>query len=322
MLEWVEAAENQDDPLLDEAGDPQYPSRFITEAIEEEDVNPQQVENPPQSEYGGRSQTTSDTQLSQPSAQRTKAKEKGKAMPSALERIESEFGAKNQTHPENLSTGSSPADLGGLPAVSRSETRDGTFTCLQRGGGAASQGQPSCRAGHPRPGRGQGPLQGGGWLRPGLARKGGQRHPQGAAAACRGDACEQKCRPRGQQPPVGMVDCGQPVGAAAAHGHSRLQHDARKGLLPAAIPAASRRGGHPLARRRPAGKGSRHLRRGSSGAEGERGVRASFGEKDDPTPMNSKNFEDCPHVHNSHNTLSNSKNSKDYPLIQNYKKYP
>ncbi|RWW49138.1 hypothetical protein BHE74_00044749 [Ensete ventricosum] len=61
MLEWVEAAENQDDPLLDEAGDSQRPSRFITEAIEEEEVNPQQVENPPQSERGGRSQTTSDT---------------------------------------------------------------------------------------------------------------------------------------------------------------------------------------------------------------------------------------------------------------------
>ncbi|RRT31597.1 hypothetical protein B296_00059020 [Ensete ventricosum] len=78
MLEWVEAAENQDDPLLDEAGDPQRPSCFITEAIEEEEANPQQVENPPQSERGGRSQTTSDTQLSQSSAQRAKAKKKGK----------------------------------------------------------------------------------------------------------------------------------------------------------------------------------------------------------------------------------------------------
>ncbi|RZR97863.1 hypothetical protein BHM03_00027107 [Ensete ventricosum] len=53
MLEWVEAAENQDDPLLDEAGDPQHPSRFITKAIEEKE-NPQQVENPPQSERGGK----------------------------------------------------------------------------------------------------------------------------------------------------------------------------------------------------------------------------------------------------------------------------
>ncbi|RWV84293.1 hypothetical protein BHE74_00017012 [Ensete ventricosum] len=36
----------------------------------------------------------------------------------------------------------------------------------QQGGGAANHGQPPCRAGHPRLGRGQGPLQGGGWLRP------------------------------------------------------------------------------------------------------------------------------------------------------------
>ncbi|RZR93770.1 hypothetical protein BHM03_00022343, partial [Ensete ventricosum] len=44
-------------------------------------------------------------------------------------------------------------------------------------------------------------------------------------------------------------------------------------------------------------RGNCRLRRGSSGssgAEGERGVMASFGEKDDPAPMNSGNFEDCP----------------------------
>ncbi|RZS14051.1 hypothetical protein BHM03_00045706 [Ensete ventricosum] len=51
MLEWVEAVENQEDPLLDEAGDPQCPSCFIIEAIEEE-AHPQQVEDPPQSEHG------------------------------------------------------------------------------------------------------------------------------------------------------------------------------------------------------------------------------------------------------------------------------
>ncbi|RWV93915.1 hypothetical protein GW17_00043593 [Ensete ventricosum] len=54
-----------------------------------------------------------------------------------------------------------------------------------------------------------------------------------------------------------------------------------------------------LGRRLPMGKGSRRLRRGNSdddGAEGARGVRASFLEKDDPTPMNSKNFEDCPFI--------------------------
>ncbi|RWV78548.1 hypothetical protein GW17_00060461 [Ensete ventricosum] len=98
MLEWVEATENQDNPLLDEAGDPQRPSRFITEAIEEEEANPQQMENPPQSERGGRSQTTSDTQLSQSSAQRAKAKEKGKAVPSTLERIESGDEIPSQSH--------------------------------------------------------------------------------------------------------------------------------------------------------------------------------------------------------------------------------
>ncbi|RWW74649.1 hypothetical protein BHE74_00017409 [Ensete ventricosum] len=40
---------------------------------------------------------------------------------------------------------------------------------------------------------------------------------------------------------------------------------------------------------------SHRLRRGSrGGVEGARGVRASFLKKDDPVPMNSKNFEDCP----------------------------
>ncbi|RWW25290.1 hypothetical protein GW17_00010377 [Ensete ventricosum] len=70
----------------------------------------------------------------------------------------------------------------------------------------------------------------------------------------------------------------QPIGATAARGHSRLQHGARKGgrlqgarkwLSLAAIPiasrgdGASRRGGRPLARRLPTGKGSRRLRRGN-----------------------------------------------------------
>ncbi|RRT35847.1 hypothetical protein B296_00040496 [Ensete ventricosum] len=82
----------------------------------------------------------------------------------------------------------------------------------------------------------------------------------------------------------------------------RLQ-GARKGLPPAASPIASRgddtrrRGGRPLVGRLLVGKGSRRLYRGSGdsdGAEGERGVRASFREKDDPAPINSKNFEDCP----------------------------
>ncbi|RZR92377.1 hypothetical protein BHM03_00020661 [Ensete ventricosum] len=41
--------------------------------------------------------------------------------------------------------------------------------------------------------------QGGKLLRLGPARKGGRRHPQGIAA-CKGDACGQKCRPQGLLP--------------------------------------------------------------------------------------------------------------------------
>ncbi|RWW46479.1 hypothetical protein BHE74_00047590 [Ensete ventricosum] len=103
--EWVEVVENQEDPLLDEAEDPQHLSGFIIEAIKKEKAHLQQEENPPQSECGGRSWTrssqtalgTRDTQPSQSSTQRIKAtakpkaKAKGKAATSAtpLERIES-----------------------------------------------------------------------------------------------------------------------------------------------------------------------------------------------------------------------------------------
>ncbi|RZS21115.1 hypothetical protein BHM03_00053706, partial [Ensete ventricosum] len=157
----------------------------------------------------------------------------------------------------------------------------------QLGGGAASHGQPPCRVGHTWPGCGQGPQQGGGQGQP-------ARRPTplvGASAHKGGWRCS-----RGQQPvgaaPAGTIDCGQPVGAAAAHGHTRLQRDAhkggrlqcaRKGLPPAASPTASRggatdrRGCCPLAEWLPTGKGNRHLRRGSSGdADRARGVRASF----------------------------------------------
>ncbi|RWW53101.1 hypothetical protein BHE74_00040434, partial [Ensete ventricosum] len=152
----------------------------------------------------------------------------------------------------------------------------------QRGGGAVSHDQPPCGANHPRPGRGQGPLQGGGWLRPGSAVPAGRsvthRHDR-LWPAYRGSNCLQR----------------------GAREGGRLQ-GARKGLPPASSPTASRgsdtsrRGGRPLVGRLPAGKGSHRLHRGSGGdgAEGERGVRASFGEKDDPAPMNSRNFEDCP----------------------------
>ncbi|RWW01585.1 hypothetical protein GW17_00035371, partial [Ensete ventricosum] len=49
-------------------------------------------------------------------------------------------------------------------------------------------------------------------------------------------------------------------------GHGQPEMEAsgtRKGLSPAAIPATSRRGGHPLAARLPMGKGSHRLHRGS-----------------------------------------------------------
>ncbi|RWV89518.1 hypothetical protein GW17_00048327 [Ensete ventricosum] len=109
-------------------------------------------------------------------------------------------------------------------------------------------------------------------------------------AATRGDASEQKRRSWGQHPSVGTAGYDQPKGVVAVHEHSRLQCGAHKGGQL---------------------QGARQRRR----RRGERGIRASFGEKDDPAPMNSKNFEGCPRIHNSHNTLNNSKNSKDCPLI-------
>ncbi|RRT32729.1 hypothetical protein B296_00052981 [Ensete ventricosum] len=116
----------------------------------------------------------------------------------------------------------------------------------QRGGGAASHGQPSCKAGHPWPGCDQGPLQGGGRLRPGLARKGGQ------------------LRSRGQQLPIGTPTCSMAPAKGPVAGRPQG--------------AVDRRGGRPLAGWLPTGKGSRRLHRGSSGddTDGARGVRASF----------------------------------------------
>ncbi|XP_065028298.1 uncharacterized protein LOC135651798 [Musa acuminata AAA Group] len=100
MLDWVEATENQEDPLFDEAGDPQCPSRFIPEAMEEEEAQPQQVENPPRL-LCGRSQAargTTDTQWSHSSAQRAKAKGKAVASVASLERIESGDETPSQSH--------------------------------------------------------------------------------------------------------------------------------------------------------------------------------------------------------------------------------
>ncbi|RWW37806.1 hypothetical protein BHE74_00057027, partial [Ensete ventricosum] len=95
---------------------------------------------------------------------------------------------------------------------------------------------------------------------------------------------------KGWQPPAMAA----PTGGSAARRHGRLQparrggsclqRGARKGLPPAASPAASRggyanrSGGCPLAGRLPAGKGNDDDDDG--GAEGERWVTTSFGEKD------------------------------------------
>ncbi|RWW05839.1 hypothetical protein GW17_00030865 [Ensete ventricosum] len=131
--------------------------------------------------------------------------------------------------------------------------------------GSASLGQPPCSVGHPRPGQLQAPA---GCSRGTRARwrSAMARHP------ARGD------HPQGQQPTSGRPAAGatparrSPAGRSTAH----CQRLARKGLLARgeAVRAAPARG-QPIEGRRP----QRHLCRGSSdgGAEGEYGVRASFG---------------------------------------------
>ncbi|RWW45234.1 hypothetical protein BHE74_00048941, partial [Ensete ventricosum] len=89
----------------------------------------------------------------------------------------------------------------------------------------------------------------------------GQKHRPLPTASLQGAACSRRGR-RGNP-------CPRP---------------ARRGAAPTEAPPASMA---------PAGKGSRRLRRGSDGDDTE-GVRASFVEKDNPGPMNSKKFEDCP----------------------------
>ncbi|RWV99329.1 hypothetical protein GW17_00037768 [Ensete ventricosum] len=136
----------------------------------------------------------------------------------------------------------------------------------QRGGGAASHSQPPCRVGHPWLGRGQGQP----------AREAGVAHrrsnPQGRsvpfarAAAHWGDVCGNgRLRPARK-------------GGSCPRGHLLVERRPQRG--PAArCPqgAAGSRGGRPLAGWLPASKGSRRLRRGSSGGvDGAIGVRASF----------------------------------------------
>ncbi|RRT33908.1 hypothetical protein B296_00056901 [Ensete ventricosum] len=114
---------------------------------------------------------------------------------------------------------------------------------------------------------------------------GGDRLPartslQGAVAARRGGTYGQKRRLRAQPLATRRLQGGPAVGcqqgATACRGDSA---------------------GRPLAERLLVGKGRHRLCKGNDnggGAKGARGVRASFGEKDDPTPMNLENFEDYP----------------------------
>ncbi|RWW58750.1 hypothetical protein BHE74_00034361 [Ensete ventricosum] len=102
--------------------------------------------------------------------------------------------------------------------MSEKDSTKSKITGRQRGGGAASHSWPPRRAGHPRPGRSQGLLQGGGWLR-------GQGQPEREAISAR----------KGQR----LRAKASLVGAAAARGHdwlrparrggNRLQRDSRKG---------------------------------------------------------------------------------------------
>ncbi|RWV85676.1 hypothetical protein GW17_00052513, partial [Ensete ventricosum] len=164
-----------------------------------------------------------------------------------------------------------PMPIGSLPTGTAFVVRTRLGCRRQRGGGAASphaglatHGQVATKA----------PFKG--------AADCGQGQPEREASG----AYKQKHRPRGQQPPTCTVDYDQPAGAAAACGHSRLQRDARKGGQqqgtrkgppPAASPAASKgdgashRGGRPLARRLPTGKGNRRLRMGSDGDDDTKG---------------------------------------------------
>ncbi|RWW50598.1 hypothetical protein BHE74_00043134 [Ensete ventricosum] len=136
----------------------------------------------------------------------------------------------------------------------------------QRGGGAASHGQPPCRAGHPWLGHSKGPRK--------EATGCDQGQPAREAGAARGGSSPQGRRLRARIEPTKGASCRAPAGATAARGHTRLQPGARKGLPPAANPVtnrgsgADRRGGRPLAGWLPAGKGSSDDDRDADGAEG------------------------------------------------------
>ncbi|RWW60378.1 hypothetical protein BHE74_00032631 [Ensete ventricosum] len=99
----------------------------------------------------------------------------------------------------------------------------------QRGGGAASHDQPPYRAGHPRPGRGQGHFA----REANVACRG--NNSQGRSVPLAGATARKVgwCHLRGQQLAgaalVGMTGCDQPIGAKDARGHTRLQCGTCKG---------------------------------------------------------------------------------------------
>ncbi|RRT50876.1 hypothetical protein B296_00038062 [Ensete ventricosum] len=160
-------------------------------------------------------------------------------------------------------------------------------------------------------------------------------HAKERPAAARPPA---KGRPAAARPPAK----GRPIAARASPqwGGTRPRSDRKgvaygqrhrpQGLPPARVVAindstcrggarggAGRRGGRPLVERLPMGKcsfaactGQRQWRRW-----GQEGLRHSFGEKDDFAPLNLKNSDDCPQVQNSKNTINNSGNSEECPLI-------
>ncbi|RRT31924.1 hypothetical protein B296_00054541 [Ensete ventricosum] len=130
----------------------------------------------------------------------------------------------------------------------------------------AGHGQAPCRGGQPRPGH----LQGGGWLRPGLARKGGQRYPQRAAArkgsARGGCASGQKHRPQGLPPAASRGSIAR-YRQQGQHRPQRLPSAASRG---SARPRSSRQRGD--AREGAACRSKADCRGGSGDAEGAKGL--------------------------------------------------
>ncbi|RWV88960.1 hypothetical protein GW17_00048915 [Ensete ventricosum] len=119
-------------------------------------------------------------------------------------------------------------------------------------------------------------------------------------------------RRRGGQPPCRVGHPGQAAAKASpqgsVHASGGHQRPARKGLPP----APGRKGWLPPAVSPAAFAGAAMT---TAQRAARRGLGHPFEKKDDPAPLNFKNSKDYPHVHNSKNTLNNSKNFEDYPLI-------